>query len=141
MRSRLFKAFQEEGLPYGNLLETYNTRLAQELALWADEQPGGAALHDALLVAVFVDGRNIGDPAVLLDLVDACGLDRAGASEVLEQRSRASQLLAEWTFAKTTGLTGVPAFIAGGMAVVGAQPLATLEHLLERAGASRLPKT
>ena len=37
-----------EGLPYGERTMTYNSRLAQELGKWADTQPGGEALHDAL---------------------------------------------------------------------------------------------
>src|SRR5205807_8273507 len=63
-----------EGLPYGRRTHTYNSRLAQELGKWADTQPGGAALHDALYRAYFVDARNIGDIEVLLDIVQSVGL-------------------------------------------------------------------
>ena len=49
-------------MPYGRRTHTYNSRLAQELGKWADTQPGGEAIHDALYKAYFVDTRNIGDP-------------------------------------------------------------------------------
>ena len=55
-----------EGLPYGPRTHTYNSRLAQELGRWADTQPGGEAIHDALYRAYFVDCRNIGDVDVLV---------------------------------------------------------------------------
>ena len=47
-----------EGLPYGERTMTYNSRLAQELGKWADTQPGGEALHDALFRAYFVESRD-----------------------------------------------------------------------------------
>ena len=43
-----------EGLPYGLRTHTYNSRLAQELASWADTQSGGRAIHKALFKAYFV---------------------------------------------------------------------------------------
>jgi predicted DsbA family dithiol-disulfide isomerase len=75
-----------EGLPYGQRTHTYNSRLAQELGKWADAQPGGEALHDALYRAYFVDTRNIGDPDVLVAVAESVGLPGAAARRVLEER-------------------------------------------------------
>src|SRR5437763_1223454 len=50
MRARM----QAEGLPYGDRKMTYNSRLAQELGKWADTQPGGEAIHDALFPHVIL---------------------------------------------------------------------------------------
>jgi len=82
MRARM----QAEGLPYGNRSHTYNSRLAQELGAWADTQPGGDAIHDAIFRAYFVDGLNIGDAQVLVKLAKAVGLPEDKAREVLEKR-------------------------------------------------------
>jgi predicted DsbA family dithiol-disulfide isomerase len=49
----------EEGLPYAQRTMTYNSRLAQELAKWAETQPDGAKMHDTMYRAYFVDGLNI----------------------------------------------------------------------------------
>ena len=62
-------------------------RLAQELAKWAETQPGGEAIHDALFRAYFVDGRNIGDAEVLADVAASVGLPRDDAMEVMRTRS------------------------------------------------------
>jgi hypothetical protein len=48
MYLRMKTLMEAEGLPYGKRTHSYNSRLAQELGKWADTQPGGAALHDAL---------------------------------------------------------------------------------------------
>src|SRR5690348_399790 len=120
-----------EGLPYGNRTMTYNSRLAQELGSWAQTQPGGEAIHDALFRAYFVDGKNIGDVDVLLDLAKKIGLDEAKAREVLEQRTFKSAVDADWAKSRAYGVTGVPTFVAGGYGVVGAQPYEALESLVQ----------
>ena len=124
-----------EGLPYGQRSHTYNSRLAQELGKWADTQPGGEAIHDALYRAYFVDGRNIGDVDVLVEIAQSVGLPAEAAREVLEQRAFQVQVDADWAKSRAIGITGVPTFIAGGYGVVGAQPYETLELLLRRAAA------
>ena len=119
-----------EGLPYGNRTMTYNSRLAQELGKWADTQPGGEAIHDALFRAYFVDGKNIGDVDVLIDIARGVGLDEAKAREVLEQRTFKAAIDADWAKSRAYGVTGVPTFVAGGYGVVGAQPYEALEQLV-----------
>jgi len=124
-----------EGLPYGQRSHTYNSRLSQELGKWADTQPGGEAIHDALYRAYFVDAVNVGDIETLLKIAGAVGLDVEAAREVLESRSFSDAVDADWDLSRRYGVTGVPTFVAGGQGVVGAQPYETLEKLLEEAGA------
>jgi len=126
-----------EGLPYGERTHTYNSRLAQELGCWADTQNGGAALHDALFRAYFVDRRNIGDADVLLDVVAKAGLDVDAARRVLDERSFRAQVDEDWERSRAYGITGVPTFVAAGHGVVGAQPYAALAGFLEEMGARR----
>ena len=51
MHNRMKGLMDGEGLPYGRRPHTYNSRLAQELGIWADTQPGGEAIHLALYQA------------------------------------------------------------------------------------------
>lgn len=122
-----------EGLPYGNRTMTYNSRLAQELGKWADTLPGGEAIHDALFRAYFVDGKNIGELDMLLEIARSVGLPEDQAREVLEKRSFKSAVDADWAKSRAYGVTGVPTFVAGGYGVVGAQPYEALEQLVEQA--------
>jgi len=122
-----------EGLPYGERTMTYNSRLAQELGKWADTQPGGEALHDALFRAYVVDARDISQPSVLLELVTSVGLSVEGAREVLDKRTFKAAVDADWALSRQYGVTGVPTFVAGKYGVVGAQPYEVLEELVRRA--------
>ncbi|MFI5051154.1 MAG: DsbA family protein, partial [Gaiellales bacterium] len=122
-----------EGLPYGERTMTYNSRLAQELGKWADTQPGGEALHDALFRAYLVEARDISQPAVLLEIAGSVGLSVEGAREVLEKRTFKAAVDADWALSRQYGVTGVPTFVAGRNGVVGAQPYEVLEDLVRRA--------
>ena len=121
-----------EGLPYGERTMTYNSRLAQELGKWADTQPGGEAIHDALFRAYFVEARDISQPAVLLEIAEQVGLSVEGAREVLEQRTFKEAIDADWQLSREFGITGVPTFVAGRYGVVGAQPYEALEQLVKK---------
>ncbi len=134
-QARMKSLMDAEGLPYGERTHTYNSRLAQELAKWAEGQPGGDAIHDALFRAYFVDGRNIGDPDVLLDIARSIGLPEEEARQVIEQRTFRDAVDADWSASRQSGVTGVPTFAAGGYGVVGAQPYEELERLVQAAGA------
>ena len=108
----------EQGLPYGQRQMTFNSRLAQELASWADTQAGGARLHQALYQAYFVDNLNIGAVDVLLGLVAAAELDVPAARAVLQDRTFAARVDADWQRARPEGITGVPTFVSAGLCVV-----------------------
>jgi predicted DsbA family dithiol-disulfide isomerase len=137
MYRRMKGLMDAEGLPYGRRTHTYNSRLAQELGTWAETQPGGAALHDALYRAYFVEARNIGDPEILVEIAQSVGLPADEARAVLAERRFKDAVDADWAKSRAYGVTGVPTFVAGGYGVVGAQPYETLEQLVEKVGAQR----
>ena len=144
---RMKALMDAEGLPYTMRSRTYNSRLAQELGKWADTQDGGDALHDALYRGYFVDGRNIGDVEVLLEITRSVGLCVKEARRVLETRSFKDAVDADWSRSQRYGITGVPTFVVGGVAggaagsvagrrgVTGAQPYQVLADLLDQVGA------
>jgi len=133
MQAQMRARMEAEGLPYGTRTMTYNSRLAQELGAWADSQPGGEAIHDALFRAYFVEARNIGDPEVLVEIAQSVGLPAEQARAVLEQRSYKDAIDADWNKSRQYGVSGVPTFVAGGHGVVGAQPYEALEELVKLA--------
>ena len=135
MYTRMKGLMDEEGLPYGKRSHTYNSRLAQELGKWADTQPGGEAIHDALYRAYFVDAVNVGDVDALLTIAGDVGLDVYAAREVLQSRSFSDAVDADWDLSRRYGVTGVPTFVAAQKSVVGAQPYEVLEKFLQEAGA------
>ena len=142
MHAQMKARMDAEGLPYGERTMTYNSRLAQELGKWADTQPGGDAIHDALFRAYFVEARDISQPAELLKIVEQVGLPVDGAREVLEKRTFKEAVDRDWELSRRIGVTGVPTFVAGRYGVVGAQPYEVLEQLVQKAaspGAAERP--
>ena len=136
MHARMKGLMDMENLPYERRTHTYNSRLAQELAKWADSKPGFEAIHQALYRAYFVEGRNIGDPEVLIDIARRVGLPEDEARLVLTGRTFQDAVDKDWDKARRLGITGVPSFVAGGTKVVGAQPYDVLAQQLRAAGAA-----
>jgi predicted DsbA family dithiol-disulfide isomerase len=135
MHARMKSLMDAEGLPYNRRTHTYNSRLAQELAKWADTKPGFEKIHDALYKAYFVDGRNLADKRVLLDVTRDIGLPVDEAESVLDNRTFKHEVDADWQKARQSGVTGVPTFAINGSKVVGAQPYEILAQHLHAAGA------
>lgn len=127
---------EDEGLPYLTDVDTarsWPTRRAQILAVWAQTQPQGDAIHDVLFHAYHVDQRNVGDTEVLVELAGRAGLDTAEARIALEDPRWADEVDRHWALAARIGVSSVPTFVAGGQGVVGAQEVATLVGLAQRA--------
>ena len=131
IHARLYVLMDELGLRHGKRDRTFNSRLAQELGMWSDTQPGGAALYDALFEAYFVHNRNIAESDVLLDCVAEARLDRNTAQQVLAERSFSTAVDKAWERARNMQITGVPAFIAGGYMVSGFRPVAEMQRFID----------
>ncbi len=127
---QMARLMADEGLAYGKRTHTYNSRKAQELAKWAEAQPGGERIHDAFYRAYFVDGRNLADPEVLVDVVSGVGLDAERARAALDDPQYAHAVDLDWQRSRALGVTGVPTFVVGQQGVVGAQPYEVLERLV-----------
>jgi len=130
MMLRLKKVADELGLPLGKRTKTYNSRLAQELAKWAECKNRGDEFHDGVFRAYFVDGKNIGQVDELAGLAQTVGLSPVEARIILQSRSFRGTVDADWVRSQQMGITAVPTFLIGREAVVGAQPHEVLEQFL-----------
>jgi len=131
MKQRMSALMAKENLAYGNRSQTYNSRLAQELAKWGESFPEGEALNLKLFEAYFAEGRNLAEPVVLLDVVEAAALPREAADEVIRKRSFRDAVDADWKRAHELGVTGVPTFVSGNRGLVGAQSYEALVQLIQ----------
>lgn len=137
MQTRLATLMADEGLPFSQRTMTYNSRLAQELAKWAEIQTGGDGIHDALYRAYFVDGLNIALIDNLMAVVRQLGLPEDEARDVLVSRRFRDVVDADWRRCGSLGVTAVPTFVVGRNGVVGAQPYDVLERLVVEGGAEK----
>jgi predicted DsbA family dithiol-disulfide isomerase len=110
------------GLPLSPLKKTFNTRLAQEVGLWAAEQGKGDLFHMAAFKAYFVDEQNLALKDVLMDLVESVGLPSTKADEIIEKRVFRDAVDQDWALSRRMNITAVPTLMLGGKQLVGAQP-------------------
>jgi predicted DsbA family dithiol-disulfide isomerase len=110
------------GLPFGKRVKTYNSRLAQELGLWAETMGKGHDFHMAAFHAYFADGKNLADHDVLMDIIKTVDLDRDKAEEVFQSRSFSTAVDEHWKLSREKGVTAVPTFIINNASLTGARP-------------------
>ena len=119
------------GLAFGEREKTYNSRLAQELGLWADAINKGDEFHEAVFKAYFADGKNIAETSILLDLAASAGLLVEEASTVLSERTYKTAVDEDWALSKTKTITVVPTLVLNQDKLIGAQPYKAMVKLLE----------
>jgi len=122
------------GLALGDRKMTYNSRLAQEVGLWAQTKGRGHDFHMEAFKAYFVHGKNIAEKEVLLNLIEQSGLDPEEGAAVIETREFSDAVDSDWELSKAKGVTAVPSFFIGLDRLVGAQPYEALEKLIIKYG-------
>ena len=123
---------EREGLPFtAERNMSYNSRLAQELAKWAETHGKAEEICNALYRAYFVDVRNIGKTDVLAKIAEENGLPADEATDVLLSRKYKDAVDEDWRRCAAMGVNAVPTFLAGRYLMVGAQPYEELQRLIE----------
>ena len=128
---------EERGLPFGERTMTYNSRLAQELGLWAESMGKGDAFHLATFKAYFVDGINIAKIPHLVQLAEDVGLLPGEAEEVLTSRSFKESVDQDWGESRFKNITAVPTFVMNHHKLVGAQSFDNLVEMVIENGVKK----
>ncbi len=131
--ARIDEAAQAAGLDinWDAMATTPNTLDAHRLIHWAGLEGRQTAVASALFRAYFREGRDIGDRAVLLDIAEAAGLDRAMTERLLQSGADVEEVRARDAHARDRGVTGVPTFVVATRHVVsGAQPPELWEQVI-----------
>ena len=116
------------------IARTPNTRAAHRLIDHAGKSGDQNAVVDALFAAYFVDGRDIGNIDVLIDLAVQAGLDQTAVAELLASTHGEADIETQEHHAHALGIDGVPAFILNGRLLFsGAQSPQTIALSLQRA--------
>jgi predicted DsbA family dithiol-disulfide isomerase len=88
-----------------------NTRDAHRLIRHASAQGRADVVVEALFRAYFLDGRDLGDHAVLTEIAAASGMDAREIGRFLASAAELDQVLAEERSARRIGVNAVPCFI------------------------------
>ncbi len=136
----MIRTADELGLPFGKREKTFNSRLAQELGKFAEQQRKGDNFHNAVFRAYFADGLNIAMPSTLVKLGASIGLNAAKVQEVLEKRLFKEAVDRDWARSYQMGVNAVPTFMMNGISLVGAQPYEKLAQMVETHGGKDAPE-
>ena len=134
-KERLQKLMDAEGLQYGNRSRTYNSRLAQEMAKWAESQGVDSRIHNTFYRAYFVDGINLAKVENLVPIAQSLGLDGEEARKILEERQFKDIVDQDWERCHQMGISAVPTYICRDERLVGAQSYQSFEQVVTKAGA------
>ena len=137
MRGQLAQAAEKYGVPFQGADRLYNTRLAQELALWAAAERRGDEFLQSVYRAYFVEGKDISSPAVLARTAASVGLSAGRAAEILEMRTFSQAVDADWALSEGERVRVVPTLILGGDRLTGAQSHGALVEFLEKHGVAK----
>ena len=132
----LIAAGKEDGVPYhfDKITRTPNTLDAHRLIRWAKLEDKQAEIVEALFMAYWSQGRDVGDHKVLADIAAAHGMDRAKVLRELASDRDKSEVLQETMQAQQIGVTGVPTYIINRKyGVVGAQGVEMLAEQIRKA--------
>jgi len=130
----LSAAGETEGIPFAfeRIQVSPNTLDAHRLIRWAGRSGVEEQVVEALFRAYFLEGRDIGDHAVLADIAAAAGMEHERVAARLASEEDREAVQAEIATAQQMGVTGVPTFILlGRYALVGAQPPTELARAFE----------
>jgi predicted DsbA family dithiol-disulfide isomerase len=126
----------ELGVPFAfdKIKRSPNTLDAHRLIRWAASAGVQAEVADRLFKAYFVEGRDIGDRAVLIEIAGECGLDPKLVEGLLAEGADVDLVRQEIEQAQAMGVSGVPFFIfAGRLGLPGAQESSVLRQAMAQA--------
>ncbi|AKU08607.1 MULTISPECIES: DsbA family oxidoreductase [Haloferax] len=89
------------------------------------------AFDESVFEALWQDGKDIGDEAVLVELAESVGVDGEEVTSALGDETLRSEVRERFSEAQQHGVTGVPTFAYEGYAARGAVPPEQLERLVE----------
>jgi predicted DsbA family dithiol-disulfide isomerase len=104
-------ASEDIAFRFDRIARSPNTVNAHRLIQFAHQEGGQDPVVEALFRAYFLDGRDIGEIAVLADIAAEAGRDRDRALDYLQSGADREQIVAQDEKARSLGVTGVPCFI------------------------------
>jgi predicted DsbA family dithiol-disulfide isomerase len=125
MEEYLLAAGAEERISFAfeKIHRTPNTFAAHRLVWYGAQQGKQDAVVETLFRAYFLEGRNIGDLAVLTHVADEAGLDQTETEAFLASEKGMVEVKAEEAIGRRLGISGVPYFVLNSrVAISGAQP-------------------
>ncbi len=85
-------------------------------------------LHEKLFSAYFVDGKNIGDKKVLINIAESCEIDKKTIDSAWTDEKYRQRLLENFNSARKHNIQSVPSFVFGDRVLTGVVAEATFRN-------------
>jgi len=115
------------------MLRTPNTWAPHRLMRLAARQGNPTRLAERLFAGYFIEGHDLSDADQLAALAVEAGLPEAGVKAVIASEEYGDEVRALEAEGRAAGISGVPYFRIGEIAVYGAQPVEVLLDALKQA--------
>lgn len=113
-----------------------NTRNAHRLMHWAGLEGVQTPVMSALMRAHWREGRNIGNPDVLVEIAESVGMKGEMIRRLLATDADLEQVIGRERHAAESGITSVPTFIVADQHVLsGAQPASLWQQVIDELAA------
>lgn len=137
---------RESGIAMSMPRVVANSHRALEAAEFAREHGGFDAMHDALFVAYFEHGRDIGDIDTLCDVARHAGVDDQRLRQALGDETYAARIDGVTAQAREDEILSTPTFMfPGGFRLIGGQEYnvfaSVTRRLIERIGSGAIEAT
>ncbi len=136
MDQRVGDLAEAEGLSYTSDRVTANTFAAHRLIAAATAEGRGLEVREAILEGHFAGTVDISDHAALADAVEAAGMSRDRAAQVLASDEYTAEVRADQRQARELGASGVPFTVVGQrLAIPGCVETAQYADVIARVAA------
>ena len=113
---------EEDGLTLNFSEKLPNSRLALYISEFARKKGKFEEFHKLVLEAYWLEGKDIGDKSLLLDLAESVGLNKNEIEIYLDTDEPFKVLQNTLKELRTYGINGVPTFFIEEELIIGAQP-------------------
>lgn len=131
-KGKIFRIAKETGITLQVPDHWLDSAAALEGAEFAREHGKFNEYHQAVLKAVFEDGKDIGDLPTLIGIADSVGLSRSELQRSLEAGTFTAHVKETESEAATFNVVGYPTFMLGTFPLIGIQPAETMRLLIQR---------
>ena len=135
LMDRVTDEAEREGLDFRlDLARRSNTALAHRLLVLGEREGVQLDLKERIMQAYFTEGREIGDPNVLITLATEVGLDEEMARAWMDGDGGRAEVVDHLEFAAAAGIHSVPTYVFDRQTgVPGAQPTEVFIQAMEQA--------
>jgi predicted DsbA family dithiol-disulfide isomerase len=120
----------EDGLTLKYTKTLPNSQLAMFISEFARKKGVFDKFHKLVFESYWLEGKDIGDLSLLLELAESVGLNREDIKSYIETDEPVKRLNKNIFELGRRGINGVPTFLIGNQFVIGAQPYEVFEYVI-----------